>query len=762
VTDPTNAPQGANNDPRPVTLATFPLHEITQDAEGRAACGCGNPVCPTVGKHPAYPYSELEPGEQLGAGPGGGYGIATGARSGIFVVDLDVRPAEGKDGVAAFTALGSTPRTTIVSTPTGGLHLYFRLPHGADGVPMKVKTSGGELGPGIDVRGEGGFVVGPGSPHRNGGVYEVLEEAPIADAPGWLLGLLTKAHDVTAASTRRAVDPASPEGARRVAFARDLMAKMPPSVDGAGGSKALLRACIRLVCLELPPATCADLVRDVFNPRCTPPWSDAEIRHKVADADRSEKTLYRGFPSEGWLERLCATPVFEARELSSEPEPNAALNEFNPAHRPTFTPGDEPHAADPKVISFTRAQADLWKHAEWTGVLGFDELRGHVVARNPPVTMDAETSAGLSDNDVEGVRSWFEAHGHLITSDNVRKAIDLIARRRKFHPIRQYLASLPPATAADHAALEAFASKALGNEDAAAAEMVRKTVVAAVRRVLSPGVKVDSVLVLAGPQGAGKSRLIETLFGEAYTKSQLPDIATKDASAELRTAWVVELAELASVRKSDRETLKSFLSRRIDTYRPPYGRSEITSPRSSIFIGTTNAATFLEDASGGRRFWPLSVSGEIDLEWVRANRDGLLAAAYALAQDSSYPHWFNDAAGELDEVREAFNEEDAWFQAIKDYCTGRLYVRRDDVYRDAVARGDVGALAKATKREMDRIVEVLQRLGCTNVRMPRGNDGKRDHGWKVPQGLATETPTDEETTRRAANATAARARKLAS
>lgn len=754
--------------PPPPALATFPLHPIVfVDGKVPGICACpAGAACPTAGKHPAYAYSDLQAGEVLagppaasdGPAPGPGYGIATGERSGVFVVDLDVRPDEGKDGIAAFAALGECPPTLTVATPTGGRHLYFRNPPG-----LRVKTTGNVLAPGVDVRGEGGFVVGPGSPHRKGGTYAVVDEdVPVADAPTWLLDLLGEAHVrpvVVAAS--RALPPE--EEARRVALARTYLAAAAPCIDGKRGGTLLFKICMYLVVrLELPHTMALALLEEDYNARCLPPWSRAELEHKLIDAAHSERAAdpaERGPApewAERWIARWKATPVFEAGGLEGA-SPNAARRVHVEGHRYTYTPGDRREANEPTAIKFTDLQADLYAHAEWDGVLQWDDFRARVLAVDPPVAMDAQDPAlGVSDRDVEAVRSWFEAHGHLATSENVRKAIELVAYRRKFHPIKEYLEGLPEADDDAHAALASFAALALGNADPIAAQMVEKTLVAAVRRVLTPGNQVDSVLVLTGAQAARKSTLLRVLFGEDFFKDQLPEFSNKDASAELRTAWCVELAELVNVRKMDREAVKAFLSRRVDTYHARYSRSETRSPRHCIFIGTTNAPEFLNDPTGDRRYWPVVVRKEIDLAWVREHRDELWSAAYALALDPTYEHFFDDYRGTLNAYRADFQDTDGWLRAILEYATGRKFVRRDEVYMEAVACGDAGALAKAGKAQMDRVVDVLQALGCTPGRGPRDEQGKRDRRWLVPDTIANAEPSAAELKRRATFATAAK------
>lgn len=172
----------------PPEWSVFPLHGF--NAETRV-CNCGQPTCVNLGKHPKWKFGELVAGEKAPIGEGDGIGLATGERSGVVVIDLDFKPAgaaEGRAGVNGLEALaelwgGQIPDTLTVATPSGGFHLYFRWPG------FRIKNSVSTLGPGIDVRGDGGYVVLPPTVHKSGGRYEFLNwGAEVATLPDWLAG----------------------------------------------------------------------------------------------------------------------------------------------------------------------------------------------------------------------------------------------------------------------------------------------------------------------------------------------------------------------------------------------------------------------------------------------------------------------------------------------------------------------------------------------------------------------------------------------
>jgi Bifunctional DNA primase/polymerase, N-terminal len=168
----------------------FPLHPI----EG-ARCGCRDPGCRAIGKHPittgwpkaiaSVAAAESSWGERFGER---GLGLACGPRAGCFGFDVDPRHGGDKSLAELVAAHGKLPRTWAAESGSGGLHLFFAWPE--DG---EVRNSAGKVGPGLDVRGDGGFMVLPPSRHRNGNRNRWVaapESAPLSSAPAWLLALI--------------------------------------------------------------------------------------------------------------------------------------------------------------------------------------------------------------------------------------------------------------------------------------------------------------------------------------------------------------------------------------------------------------------------------------------------------------------------------------------------------------------------------------------------------------------------------------------
>lgn len=214
------------------------------------------------------------------------------------------------------------------------------------------------------------------------------------------------------------------------------------------------------------------------------------------------------------------------------------------------------------------------------------------------------------DQDDAQLECYIDAHYASFSKRNFLTAVTKVTDDRSYHPIRQYFDSLP---AWDNVKrIETLLIDYLGAPDTLYTRVVtRKMICAAVMRVLHPGIKFDSMVVMDGPQGAGKSTLIARLAGDWFSDSlQLNETKDKTAAEKLQGYWILEIGELAGLRKTEIETLRSFLSRQNDIYRASYGRRPVPHPRQCIFIGTTNAEKgYLRDITGNRRFWPIKTPG---------------------------------------------------------------------------------------------------------------------------------------------------------
>ena len=234
-----------------------------------------------------------------------------------------------------------------------------------------------------------------------------------------------------------------------------------------------------------------------------------------------------------------------------------------------------------------------------------------------------QVKPGWNDADYASLKVYLNQHYGFHPSNKIRDAVLAVSADRSFHPVLDYINSLP--TWDGITRIERLLIDYLGAEDCDyVREVTKKTIVAAVSRVKKPGIKFDSVLILNGPQGIGKSTLFSKLGGEWFSDSlTISDMKDKSAAEKLQGYWILELGELSGMKKTDVEVVKGFISRNDDKYRASYGTVVESHQRQSIIVGTTNSEMgFLRDITGNRRFWPVYVNGISDRKpWQLSKED---------------------------------------------------------------------------------------------------------------------------------------------
>ena len=234
-----------------------------------------------------------------------------------------------------------------------------------------------------------------------------------------------------------------------------------------------------------------------------------------------------------------------------------------------------------------------------------------------------------SDTDSNALYWWMEKMWGITGRGNIDSALDVHAKLHAFNEVQDYLKRLrwdgTPR-------LDTLFIDYLGAEDSDYTRAVtRKSFTAAVARAITPGCKYDTMLILCGPQGVGKSTILDKM-SRGWFNDSIRTFEGKEASELLQGVWIIEVAELDAFRRSDVACIKQFLSLRADRYRAAYGRNVKELPRCCVFFGTCNNTDFLQDTTGNRRFWPVDVrvnipkknvftdldSTEIDQIWAEA------------------------------------------------------------------------------------------------------------------------------------------------
>ena len=440
---------------------------------------------------------------------------------------------------------------------------------------------------------------------------------------------------------------------RAIAWAKTYLSVAEPAIEGQGGSDRLFEACCRLMYSSLPLDVLRQLIEEVYNPRCEPPWSPSEIEHKLEDADaRFDKP--RG---------LCS-PDFIAKMHGRTTETHARA--ADPLHEYTFEVGMR-GPGDARKASFGEIAADLFDHVDWAGVWMFNTFRNRIVAVDPPMRLTAETPSGLNDNDVQLVRAWLEYHGKKSNPQDVRAAIEVVARQRPFHPIQDWLQSIGPAwdgvARLDHVLPRYFQTRDGPYERA----IGPRWFIALVARAMTPGCQSDCTLILEGAQGIGKTSAFRALMHDpAWYAESSCGVDSKDFLENLRGVWIMGFDELDSLTRASLTKVKTALTTLSDHYRKSYGHYSDDYPRSCGFCGSTNAEMYLNDPTGARRFWPVRVLRAINALRLITDRDQIWAEAFVRWQRGEAWHIDTPELRALCESeQESRLEVDSWEESIQ-------------------------------------------------------------------------------------------------
>ena len=222
-----------------------------------------------------------------------------------------------------------------------------------------------------------------------------------------------------------------------------------------------------------------------------------------------------------------------------------------------------------------------------------------------------QIKGGWNDSDNALLKVYLSGKYGIYSPTKTKDAVVAVASERAYHPVKEYLDSLPEWDGVHR--VENLLVDYFGAADNSYTKaVIRKTMAAAASRIYRPGTKFDSVLILNGPQGIGKSTFFAKLARDWFSDSlTITDMKDKAGPEKLQGYWMLELGELAGMRKTDVEVVKSFISRSDDKYRASYGVNVESHPRQCVIVGSTNAESgFLRDITGNRRFWPVRISGD--------------------------------------------------------------------------------------------------------------------------------------------------------
>lgn len=368
------------------------------------------------------------------------------------------------------------------------------------------------------------------------------------------------------------------------------------------------------------------------------------------------------------------------------------------------------------------------------GVGGLDIFKSRVykTANLPWWKYDKYRSQWIDDDD-SALRSYIEKYYEINSKERVLDALINVHRENSYNSVTRYLSAL---NWDGVERLDTLFIDYLGAEDSEYVRAVtRKQLCAAVKRAYEPGCKYDTVLVLSGPQGAGKSYIISRL-GQEWFSDTIPAIKGKDAYEALDGKWILELGELNATRKSEIEAVRLFITSTSDNYRKAYARITTDNPRQCVLFGTANDDDYLRDYAGNRRFWPVDVmlhekrlnmfemtQETIDQIWAEAvyryhQGESLILEGDLKAQADKIQkahEYVSPYKGQVLEYLDTPITED-WYtkdiyerrnyiqdSAMQEGCIRRNKVCVQEIWCEALG-GDIKALGSKEKKEIEHIV----------------------------------------------------------
>ncbi len=303
----------------------------------------------------------------------------------------------------------------------------------------------------------------------------------------------------------------------------------------------------------------------------------------------------------------------------------------------------------------------------------YDEFTEKVVVKKKLIWGSDEHLREWSDDDDNNLCLVFATAYGFRNKNLIIQALSIVAQRSKFNSVKDYLDGLKwDGTPRIDDLLHDY----LGAEkNEYTSQVMRVTLVGAIKRAVIGGTKWDYVPILVGPQGLGKSKFLHAL-GRDWFSDSLQSFEGKDAAELIQGKWINEIPELAAFSKSETNKIKMFITKQEDHFRAAYARNPITRKRRCIFIGTTNDDEFLKDSTGNRRYWPVQLAvtePELPIDSLfddpeHKTVDQIWAEAYELYREGKTKPWLTGEAAEIALNEQASREiSDDWTGIVEKY-----------------------------------------------------------------------------------------------
>lgn len=274
----------------------------------------------------------------------------------------------------------------------------------------------------------------------------------------------------------------------------------------------------------------------------------------------------------------------------------------------------------------------------------------------------------LENDDIPQMHIYCETKLRLTVSEKkLENSITAVSKENSFHPVKDYLEGLPVWDGKER--METIFQDYFGHEDTEYIRCItRKFLCAAVHRIMNPGCKWDHMIVLYGATGIGKSSLLRLLFKVSFDDNiNLADFKDKTGPEKIQGIWCIEVPEMSGMGKIEVETLKGFITRQEDTYRPAYGRFVETKPRQVVFAATTNSDKILKDVTGNRRYLMVSLPNRnLDQELLKTNVDQIWSEVMTVYKDEKLYIENTTVKKEAENMQNAFLATDGSESYIQD------------------------------------------------------------------------------------------------
>jgi predicted P-loop ATPase len=640
-------------------------------------------------------------------------GVRTGKVSGFWAVDLDV--SSSKNGLIDIQEWAKKNNLTLddldsvtARTGGGGMHILFSYPPNVEKISTVAPHP--DIGPAVDIKGDGGYILVEPSYHLKGRRYawqinKTLSREMLKPAPERLIhivetkkrgpGALEIAYTPSLEELKDFADELSRKHAQR---SKQIGTNMLLALSGSaimedGGAHDAYRDIMYVVAKK---------------------WRGCEPKEVLAHFEDSIAARFEGKPDASTdianLADSLYTALHKAREEAESWVGQVAINEAG-----------NPVATDANILLY------LENHPAWQGVFGYDLRRNAPIYLKPP-PIKAKPKEFDITKDRTHISLWLQSKAKMvgkIGKDDLRSAILACAVARPVDRLQEYVMERR-GTWDGVPRLETLLQRVAGTPDG---EWVRTAfplwMKSLVARILWPGCKVDTMLILEGFQGFKKSTFFRSLLPEPkFFSDSLTKVSHSTDTIRLIHSGpaIFELGELSGLRKQEVDEIKAFLSAQEDDLRPLYEDYRKTM-RKCVFVGSTNQNEYLRDETGGRRFWPIVVTREIDIATVQAERDQLYAEAIARLEAGEIWWLPNGRATELAATeQEARYEEDFWHKAIKDWLADRA------TELPPAASATEQMRASMNSEKAGDVVTVLQVAICAlklEVKNAKNNEGSR-------------------------------------